>query len=141
MPIASAKDLLGRHVRRVAVGDPEHVPVGVYARQALTRMSLWPRLRDRLAPCADALATLAQVGAGTVQAGIVYRTDAMASGKVKVAFVFPGDTHGRIVYPACVLKRSERPAAAGAFVDFLASPRAAEVFAAAGFEIAGREGE
>lgn len=138
LPIASAEDLLAPHVRRVAVGDPQHVPVGMYARQALTRMGVWPRLRDKLAPCINTLAALAQVGAAAVQAGIVYRTDAMIAGKVKVAFVFPPETHGRIVYPVCVLNRSERPAAARAFVDFLSSPRAAEIFAAAGFEVAGR---
>lgn len=133
VPLADAGDLLSDNVRRIAIGDPAHVPAGIYAKQSLEYMGLWPRLRSKFIRCIDARSALVQVKTGTVAAAIVYASDIRSNPAVKLAFAFPPASHADIIYPACVLKNSPQPDAAKAFVDFLSSDYAATVFAAYDF--------
>jgi molybdate transport system substrate-binding protein len=128
---ATAEDLA--FVRRLALGDPQAVPAGIYARQWLEKRGLWERVRDRVVPTLDVRAALAAVESGNVDAGIVYRTDAAISRRVRVALEVPPGEAPRIVYPAALLATS-RGAAARAFYEHLRSPAAREVFERLGFE-------
>lgn len=133
MPIGRGFDmsvLLGER-GRWTTGDPDAVPVGRYARQALTRLGAWQRAAPRLARAENVRSALAFVERGDAAAGIVYATDAHASGKVIVAGVFPASSHARIVYPA-VLTRGADPDAR-AFHAFLASTAARKILKRRGF--------
>ena len=132
--IVEPTDLLKDEVRRIAIGDPAHVPAGIYAKQALTHMGLWERLRGKFVPCVDALAARAQVKAGGVAVAIVYGSDVISSDAIEIAFDFLPASHAEIVYPACVLADAPHAQAARAFLGFLTSAHAAEVFVAQGFE-------
>ncbi|HSD25885.1 MAG TPA: molybdate ABC transporter substrate-binding protein [Vicinamibacteria bacterium] len=127
--LATADDLLG--VRRLALGDPEAVPAGIYARQWLEKRGLWERVGDRVVPTLDVRAALAAVEAGNADAGIVYRTDAAISKRVRVALEVPNEEAPRIVYPAALLVTAGR--AARTFFDHLRSPAARAVFERLGF--------
>jgi molybdate transport system substrate-binding protein len=116
---------------RWTTGDPAAVPVGRYAREALTSLGAWERAAPRLARAENVRSALAFVERGIAAAGIVYATDARASGRVAVAGVFPAASHSRIVYPA-VLTRGAG-AEARAFHAFLTSPEARAVLRARGF--------
>lgn len=129
--LATAEDLT--RVRRLALGDPEAVPAGIYARQWLEKRGLWERVRDRVVPTLDVRAALAAVESGNSDAGIVYRTDAAVSRRVRVAFEVPVDEAPRIVYPAALLAAARGPAAR-AFFEHLRSPEARAVFERLGFE-------
>lgn len=131
--LAGPEDLAGAAVERVSIGNPAHVPAGRYAAQALRKLGLWDRLAGRLVYCADVRAALVQVSKGAVDAAIVYLSDARSAPDVRVAHRFPAECHSKIVYLACVLAGSSRPDQANAFVRFLASPEAREVFADHGF--------
>jgi molybdate transport system substrate-binding protein len=125
-------------VGRIALGDPEAVPAGIYARDWLRRAGLWDALRDRVVPTLDVRAALAAVGSGDVDAAVVYRTDAAVSRRVRVAFEVRREDAPRIVYPAALLAASRGPAAR-AFLEYLLSGEARVVFERAGFEfVAGR---
>jgi molybdate transport system substrate-binding protein len=128
----TAEDLLG--VGRLALGDPQAVPAGIYARQWLEKRGLWERVRDRVVPTLDVRAALAAVESGNVEAGIVYRTDAAISKRVRVALEVPPGESPRIVYPAALLTASRGPAAR-AFYEHLRSPAARDVFARLEFEL------
>jgi molybdate transport system substrate-binding protein len=129
--IEAPRDLEG--VRRLALGDPEAVPAGVYARQWLEALGLWRRLRSRVVPTLDVRAALAAVESEAADAGIVYRTDARISPRVRVAFeVLPGEGPD-IRYPAAVLAAAPSPRARD-FLEYLLSPEAREVFLRLGFE-------
>jgi molybdate transport system substrate-binding protein len=119
--------------RRLALGDPEAVPAGVYARRWLERVGLWDVLRERVVPTLDVRAALAAVESGAADAGIVYRTDAAISPRVRVALEVPPDEAPRIVYPAAVLASSPS-AKARAFLEHLKSAEARAVFSRHGFE-------
>jgi molybdate transport system substrate-binding protein len=123
--------LLGRD-GRLAVGDPAHVPAGIYAKQALQKLGLWTEAEKHLAPSADVRAALLLVEQGEAPAGIVYATDAAISPKVMVAGVFPADSHPPISYPFAAVKSADTPDAR-ALLAFLDTPLARAIFAKRGF--------
>jgi molybdate transport system substrate-binding protein len=117
---------------RLAIGDPAHVPAGIYAKQALMRLGIWSSVADRLAPAVDVRAALLLVARGEAPAGIVYETDARSSREVAVAGTFPEWSHDRITYPFAIV-RGHDSAAARAWMRFLEGKDARAVFARYGF--------
>jgi len=122
--------LLGRG--RLATGDPDHVPAGIYARQALEALGLWQGVRERLAPAADVRAALTLVARGEVPLGIVYATDVPLAPGVRAVAAIPDTLHEPIVYPAALLAGHASPLAER-FFAFLTGPEGRAAFARAGF--------
>lgn len=119
---------------RLAMGDPAHVPAGIYAKAALEHLGLWKTLAPRAARAADVRAALALVARGEAPLGIVYRSDAVAEPRVRVVDTFAPDTHPRIVYPAALTRAAHGPEAAR-FLDFLRTREAGAIFTRYGFDI------
>ncbi len=131
--VTSSATLLEPVFGRIAVGDPAGVPVGVYARAYLEAVGLWDALRDRMVPTRSARAALATVETGAVDAGIVYRTDAMSSNDVRVVFEVPVAEGPAIAYPAALTTLATNPKAAERLLAYLQGPDARVVFEQAGF--------
>ena len=119
---------------RLATGDPAHVPVGIYAEQALRKLGHWDGVAPRLARTDDVRAALLLVERGEAPAGIVYATDAAVSKAVMIAGTFPADSHDPISYPFAVTKAGDT-AEARALLTFLAGPQARAVFVQRGFKV------
>ncbi len=117
---------------RLSVGDPDHVPAGIYAKEALIKLGAWTTMESRLARAEDVRGALALVERGECPLGIVYATDASASAKVKVVGQFPPDTHSSIVYPFAILKGQASPDVR-AFFAYLTGPEAMAIFRRYGF--------
>lgn len=118
---------------RLAVADPSNVPAGLYARQALTKLGLWPALEPRLARAESVRSALLLVERGEAPLGIVYATDAAVARGVRVAATFPaGLLDPPIAYPFAVTRAGDTPAARR-LMAFLATPPALETFARRGF--------
>jgi molybdate transport system substrate-binding protein len=117
---------------RLALGDPDHVPAGIYAREALINLGVWDSVATKLAPMADVRAALTLVERGEAAAGIVYATDARVTRGVRVVGLLPADSHPPIVYPAAIVAGRERPLVRR-FFEFLTSAEASAVFARHGF--------
>lgn len=130
-PIAAALGERGR----LAVGDPDSVPAGKYAKGALGSLRLWTALEPRLARAENVRVALSYVARGEAPLGIVYVTDAMAESKVRLVDVFPESTHAPITYPIALTKAAG--ASAGDYVAFLRSDAASQVFKKAGFVVFG----
>ncbi len=133
LDLRSAQGLLDPRIKRLAVGEPRTVPAGTYAREYLAQLGLWQRLQDKVVPLANVRSVLAVVEAGNAEAGIVYRTDAARSRKVKTAFEVPAADGPRISYPMAMLKASRQPREARQFLDHLSGGEAGQVFARFGF--------
>lgn len=118
---------------KIAVGQPESVPAGAYAQEALKSAGLWDGLQNKLVFAKDVRQVLTYVESGNADAGFVYRTDALTSENVSIALAVPPEAHQPIVYPAGVVSGSKHPAEAGKFFDFLFGEEAATVFAKYGF--------
>lgn len=127
-------DLAGALSGRLAVGDPDHVPAGIYARQALRALGWWPALEHRLAPAPDVRAALLYVARGECEAGVVYATDAAVSRGVRVAAELADSLHAPIRYPAAVVAGRDSPAVRH-LVNRLRSREAAQVFRRHGFTV------
>lgn len=127
-------DLAGAFRGRLAVGDPDHVPAGIYARQALQALGWWPALEHRLAPAPDVRAALLYVERGECEAGVVYATDAAVSRRVRIAAELADSLHAPIRYPAAVVAGRDSPAVRR-LVRRLRSHEAGEVFRRHGFAL------
>jgi molybdate transport system substrate-binding protein len=127
-------DFAGAFTGRLALGDPSHVPAGIYAKQALQSLGWWLALVDRLAPAVDVRAAMAYVERGECKAGVVYATDAAISDDVAVLATLPPESHDPIVYPVAVIKGQHRPEVKKALA-FLQSKLAAETLQRHGFRV------
>lgn len=120
---------------RLALADPRHAPAGKYAEDALTALGVWQGVADRTAMAANVRAALALVERGEVPFGIVYRTDALQTPKVRIVALFPETSHRPIRYEAVAVRKAGAPDAAGAmrFLDFMVSPEAIDIYRKYGF--------
>ena len=118
---------------RVAMGEPESVPAGRYAREVLTAMNLFGSIQAKLVFTKDVRQVLSYVQTGNVDAGLVYATDALIANQVQVVATAPAATHSPIVYPVAVVNDGANIEAAQAFVDFLSTDRAMTIFQEYGF--------
>lgn len=126
--VPDARALLQPTIRRIAIGDPAAVPAGVYARQYLERARLWDALQPRTVPVGNVRAALAAAANGSVDAAIVYESDAASSKDIDVAFVVSGADAPRIVYPAALVAASQNRQSAERFLTFLVGPEATVIF-------------
>lgn len=108
-PLAAALDADRGSTGRLATGAVDSVPAGRYARQALTRLGVWPQVSSRIAGAESVRAALSLVARGEAPLGIVYATDAQAEPRVMVAGVFPAASHQPIRYPLALLKTTRSP--------------------------------
>jgi molybdate transport system substrate-binding protein len=131
--VHSPQDLAGDAVKRVALADPATVPAGIYAKACLKKLNLWPAVAPKVVPTDNVRAALAAVESGNVEAGMVYKTDAGISKKVRVAYEVPAEDAPDIRYPMAVLKGSPDPEAAKRLLRYLDSEAAGRVFRKFGF--------
>jgi molybdate transport system substrate-binding protein len=115
-----------------AMGDPDHVPVGIYGKQAFEKLGLWNSLKDKVACTSDVRAALVMVERSEVPLGLVYATDAAISKKVKTIGIFPEDSHPPIVYPASMIRETDM---SRKFFDFLKTKTATDIFRKYGFSV------
>jgi molybdate transport system substrate-binding protein len=117
---------------RLSVGDPDHVPAGLYTKEALSKLGVWGQVEDRLARAADVRAALALVERGEAPLGVVYSTDAAVTAKVRVVDTFPEDSHAPVTYPAAQVA-GQATEQSGEFFKFLRSDQAQAVWQKYGF--------
>ncbi|WP_298522183.1 molybdate ABC transporter substrate-binding protein [uncultured Methanobrevibacter sp.] len=121
----------------IAIGDPESVPAGQYAKEALTNLGIWDSVESKLSLGTDVTAVLNQVAQGSADCGIVYSTDAKSMpDDVKVVCEAPeGSLNTSVIYPVAMIKDAKDADAAQAFLDFLQTKEAKDVFVEYGFTI------
>lgn len=130
--ISSFSDV--RHAGMVALGDPESVPAGQYAREVFTWLGVWDEIRDKASFGTNVTEVLNWVAEGSAEVGVVYATDAAVSRRVAVICEAPAGSPGwEVVYPVGVLPGGSHREEAGLFVEFLVSLEASEIFSGYGF--------
>lgn len=125
-PLASA---LG--TGRLATGDPDTVPVGRYARSALTSLGVWNDVADRLVRAEDVRIALMYIARGEVPLGIVYATDAQIDKRVRLVGLFPAESHLPITYPVALTSKAGQDAAR--FVEYIRGDAGRATFESYGF--------
>lgn len=117
----------------IALGIPETVPAGIYAKDSLQYLKIWDALQSRIIYGNDVQQVLTYVASGNADYGLVYQTDALNSDKVKVIASAPANSHKPITYPAALLKNASNSKAAKEFLQYLQSKEAQKVFRECGF--------
>ena len=135
LSMTDVRSLAQDSIRRIAIGEPNSVPAGIYGKEALTHLGVWDTVQPKLVPGADVRSTLAYVGSGEVDVGIVYQTDAGFSEKVRIIYQFPNSSHSPIVYPAAVLRNTAHKVLAQAFLEYLQTAEVATIFEKYGFSV------
>jgi molybdate transport system substrate-binding protein len=130
----TVRQLTGKSIKKIAIGQPESVPAGQYAKEMLTTRQVWDTLKDKYVYAKDVRQVLTYVETGNVDVGFVYKTDALTSDKVRIALHIASGLHSAIVYPAGVVKESKHAAEAKAFYTYLQSDKAGAVFEKYGFK-------
>jgi molybdate transport system substrate-binding protein len=119
---------------KLAIGEVNSVPAGKYGKAALEKLGLWSSVEGNVAMTENVRAALALVARGEARLGIVYATDAKAEPQVEIAGTFPADSHPPIISPAALSGTASNPDAR-AFLSFLSSSRAGEIFRSQGFDV------
>ncbi|MEO3947379.1 molybdate ABC transporter substrate-binding protein [Gorillibacterium sp. CAU 1737] len=131
--ITSLDDLKAASFKKLAVGTPESVPAGTYTKETLEKAGLWTALEPKMVFTKDVKQVLNYVETGNTEAGFVYKSDALASTKAKIALTIDKSLHSSITYPIGILQATEHRAEAQALYDYLISPEAVAIFVKHGF--------
>jgi len=131
--VESVKDLASDKIQRLAREQPKAVPAGIYAREYLEKQNLWAAVERKVIPTENVRGALAAVETGNVDAGIVYKTDAAISRKVRVAYEIRRSEGPEIRYPVALVRESRNLDVGRKLLAFLSSPGAARVFEKYGF--------
>lgn len=133
LAVRSAADLTNTTISRVALADTRLVPAGIYAKEYLLNQKLWPAIAPKVIPTENVRGALAAVESGNVDAGLVYKTDAAISKRVKIAYEVSRSDGPKISYPIALVKDAPQSEAARRFLKYLCSDAAAKVFEKYGF--------
>ena len=133
LSISKLEDLQNDAVKQISIGETKVVPAGQYAEQALKNLGVWEKIQSKIVFAKDVRTVLTYVDTGNVDAGLVYKTDAAVSKKVKILATAPDGSHAPIIYPAAVLTGTKNQKAAEEFLSYLAGPEGKSVFEKHGF--------
>ena len=133
LSISKLEDLQNDTVKQISIGETKVVPAGQYAEQALKKLGVWEKIQSKIVFAKDVRTVLTYVDTGDVDAGLVYKTDAAVSKKVKILATAPDGSHAPIIYPAAVLTGTKNQKAAEEFLSYLAGPEGKSVFEKHGF--------
>lgn len=131
--LAKFEDLTNTGVQKLSIGEPTVVPAGQYAQEVLKKLGIWDGIKDKMVLAKDVRTVLAYVETGNAEAGIVYKTDAVSSNKVKIAATAADGLHQPIVYPVAVLSGTKQSKAAEDFLAYLSTPESKAIFEKYGF--------
>lgn len=130
------EDLTEDAVSKIALGETAVVPAGQYAKEVLQKMALWDKVQDKIVFAKDVRTVLTYAETGNVEAGIVYKTDAVSSDKIKVVATAPEGTHQPIVYPVAVVTATKQIKAAQDFINYLFNSESKAILKKNGFTMA-----
>jgi molybdate transport system substrate-binding protein len=118
---------------RIALGEPNSVPAGKYAKASLTSLGVWDSIETRVVSADNVRAALNFVAKGEAPFGVVYRSDAVSEPAVRVVDTFPDSSHAPIVYPAAIVVEHDSPAARK-LLALLHAPATQAIFTRYGFD-------
>ncbi|MDQ0200769.1 molybdate ABC transporter substrate-binding protein [Neobacillus ginsengisoli] len=119
---------------KISLGTPESVPAGQYGKETLSNLNIWNAVQGKVVYAKDVRQVLTYVETGNVDAGIVYKTDALISPKVTIIATAKDSTHKPIIYPVGVIKDSAHVKDAKQFYDYLHNAKSVRTFEKYGFK-------
>ena len=133
--LAGVEGLLLTNVQSIAIGEMQTVPAGIYAAESLKALQLFDALQTKLIQGKDVRQVLTYVESGNVDAGFVFASDTKIMKNGRLVVEIPENLHSPIIYPAAIIRSSSDPEAARAFLSFLKSKVAGDIFHRYGFSV------
>lgn len=118
---------------KIAIGDPESVPAGQYAKQLFENLKIWDQASPKASLGTNVTEVLNWVAEASADSGIVYSTDATSNNKVEIVSEAPEGSVSKVIYPVGIIKASKNKEEAKSFTNFLQSDEAIKVFESYGF--------
>lgn len=118
---------------KIAIGDPESVPAGQYAKQLFENIKIWDEVSQKASLGTNVTEVLNWVAEGSADSGIVYSTDAASNAKVEIVSEAPEGSVSKVIYPVGIIKSSKNKDESKNFTEFLQSDEAIKVFESYGF--------
>ena len=130
----SLKSLPG--LTRIAIGTPESVPAGEYAKQAMVKAGIYDKLagNKKLVMAKDVREALLYADRGEVDGAFVYKTDALLAKNAKILFAVPENMYDSVSYPMALTVKGGENVTAKAFYDYMKTPAAIQIIKKYGFE-------
>ncbi|WP_163102047.1 molybdate ABC transporter substrate-binding protein [Peribacillus alkalitolerans] len=119
-----------KNMKSIAIGTPEVVPAGDYAKEALTNSGVWTDIQGKLVFAKDVKHVLTLVQSGNVDVGIVYKSDVQKHFPKSRVINIPSSLHSEIIYPVGIIKQSNE---AEQFQEFLRENESQQIFLEYGF--------
>ncbi len=133
--ISGFEDCASEKVEKIAYGDPKTTPIGQYAEEVFKNLNILDKVSSKTVYGSDVRQVLSWVETGEVDCGLVFKTDALTTDKVKIICSAPEGYHEEISYPAAVIKSSKNPDAAKDFLAYLSGDEAKKIFEKYGFVV------
>ncbi|HLR20525.1 MAG TPA: molybdate ABC transporter substrate-binding protein [Tissierellaceae bacterium] len=133
--IKSFEDLKNEDIKKIAIGDPEFVPVGQYSKEIFDSLDLTSSIMDKVIFGNNVRTVLTWVEEGEVDCGLVYATDAYTTDDVEIVVEAPEDSYKDVTYPIAIINDSDNVKEAERFIEFLSNKKSQEVFKSYGFDI------
>lgn len=127
------EDIATLDIEHIAMGDPESVPAGRYGKAAFEAVGVWEQIKDKFVFVSDVRQALQQAETGNADLAIAFSTDAKLTETVKEVIKIDSSLHDAIIYPAAVVKDSQNPEAAKAYLDFVKNGEGKDILASYGF--------
>ena len=129
----SLKELTG--LQRIAIGSPQSVPAGQYAKQAMEKAGVYATLEQtkKLVMAKDVRQALIYADRGEVDGAFVYKTDALLAKQAQILFTVPQDLYDRVAYPVALTTTGVNNEQAKAFYEYFKSPEAITTLSKYGF--------
>lgn len=134
-PIDAIEDLINDDIKYIAIGNPESVPAGQYAQEAIESIGIWAQVQDKLVMAQNVRQVISFVEAGNADYGFVYASDMLVAETSSQVLVVPDNLYAAVIYPAAVVKATKQADLAKDFVDFLQTDAAKAIFEAKGFKV------
>lgn len=129
------QDLNMESISKIAIGVPETVPAGAYAKESLEVAKLWDALQSKFVQAKDVRQVLQYVETGSAQAGFVYKTDALSAKDAEIAFTIEEQAHSPIVYPIGRIQASKHHQETEQLYQYLQTPQVMSIFDKYGFTV------
>jgi len=138
VPVGSDKGIISFEdivkADKIAIGDPESVPAGQYAKEAFENLKMWDEVSVKVSLGTNVTEVLNWVAEGSADVGVVYSTDVASNDKVKVVAEAPDGSVSKVIYPVGIVKATTNKDAANTFTAFLNTDAAKKVFETYGFD-------
>lgn len=129
----SFQDISKDDLDQIAIGNPESVPAGSYAKQVLTHLGLWDALETSFVYAKDVRQVLTYVESGNTEVGFAYESDAQSTNNSKILATAKKEWHKPIIYPGAILANTKNEEEATAFLNYLLTEEAQEILKKYGF--------